>query len=330
MIFYENLDEIVFDRHNLLPEPDEFIVISGYVGPNPVEKLESIPLKSKVIYGMYGTEGIKKKLHETLLVLQKKIENIDILYSKIPVHSKCYIWRKDKKIIHALIGSANFSISGLRTPFKEVLAETTNDTFKPLNEYLNRVIENSIACDKHVEKNYNILYSKDKKENSIYEEVGNVVEITLLDPRTGEVPNSSGLNWGQSETSHVTPNDAYIPVRADYIRKYPDLFPPKQQYPSQKVGGRANRHNDEIEIIWDDGVTMRGLLEGNLPIDGKKYPKQISTSPKKSQLGEYIRKRIGVKLGERVTVNDLLKYGRTDIKITLQGEGIYYFDFSKK
>lgn len=83
-----------------------------------------------------------------------------------------------------------------------------------------------------------------------------------------------------------------------------------------------------------DGTKMTGLLEGSVvkKEDGKTvlYPKQISSSPQKSILGEYIRKRLGVEKEEPITMKDLDKYGRTSIDVSLLGEGIYYFDFSNK
>jgi hypothetical protein len=81
-------------------------------------------------------------------------------------------------------------------------------------------------------------------------------------------------------------------------------------------------------MIWDDGTTMEGLLEGSYPIGGVMYPKQISSSPEKGTMGEYIRKRIGVNSGVKVMKKDLESYGRCDISISLQSEGVYFFDFS--
>lgn len=79
---------------------------------------------------------------------------------------------------------------------------------------------------------------------------------------------------------------------------------------------------------------MTGLLEGSVPknINGKRelYPKQVSTTPRKSELGKYLRKRIGISEGQAITMSDLEKYGRNTIDVSLQGEGIYYFDFSVK
>lgn len=79
---------------------------------------------------------------------------------------------------------------------------------------------------------------------------------------------------------------------------------------------------------------MTGLLEGTVEKkeDGKTvlYPKQISSTPQKRILGEYIRKRLGVEKDAPITMKDLDEYGRTSIDVSLLGEGIYYFDFSIK
>ena len=37
---------------------------------------------------------------------------------------------------------------------------------------------------------------------------------------------------------------------------------------------------------------------------------------------------MGIAEGKPITYADLQKYGRTSIDVSLQGEGIYYFDFS--
>lgn len=316
MLYTEDLEELIFHRHEI-HESDELIVLSGYLGPSPVARLEQLPFNSTVIYGMYGSEGIKPTLHHSLLKIQNSIDNLDVFYSQLPVHSKCYAWRRRGEIIHALVGSANFSTNGLSTPFREVLAETTYDTFRPLNAYIQHVLNNSISC---------LEIGKERM-------VENVVNLefcsmTLLG-RDGEVQNAAGLNWGQNPNNHTTPNDAYIPIRAEHIRAYQHLFPPKQLNPQHVDGrGRLQRHNDAIEIIWDDGLTMEGLFEGSQPVEGVIYPKQISSFPIKAQLGEYIRSRIGVPLGQPVRRHHLERYGRTDITVSLLAEGVYKFDFS--
>lgn len=316
MLYTKNLEELIFHRHEM-HNTDELIVLSGYLGPKPVARLEELPFNSRVIYGMYGSEGIKPSLHNSLTNIQNDVDNLNIFYSNLPVHSKCYVWRKNGEIIHALLGSANFSINGLTTPFREVLAETTFDTFEPLNDYIQHVLNNSISCleigtERIVEPSKGI----------------DCCNVTLLG-KDGEVQNAAGLNWGQNPKNHTTPNDAYIAIRTSHIRDFPKLFPPKQINPMDIDGrGRVHRYNDSIEIIWDDGITMEGLLEGSQPVDGITYPKQISSFPVKAELGEYIRQRIGVPSGQPVRKHHLESYGRLDIEISILGDGVYKFDFS--
>jgi hypothetical protein len=323
MLYNSNLEEIIFNRHEHI-RSDELIIVSGYVGPNQIVRLEGLPFHSTVIYGMHGSKSISPRLHNSLVNLQGTIQNVNIYYSKLPVHSKCYVWKNQNEIIHALIGSANFTTSGLTTPYREILAETTTDTFDPLNEYITRIRNNSILCTeatvraeapKPVEGQVKTSYCR----------------MTLLDPRTEEVPEFSGLNWGQGAVRghHTNPDDAYIPIRAMHIRDYPELFPAKQLFPiSFEGGGRRQRHNDKIEMIWDDGIAMDGLLEGTFTIDEVIFPKQIASFPEKRTLGLYFRRRLGVPNGARVTRQHLDRYGRTDVCVSLLNEGVYYFDFS--
>jgi len=60
--------------------------------------------------------------------------------------------------------------------------------------------------------------------------------MSLLD-RYGDVPSASGLNWGHGR-GHVTPNDSYIAIRKEHLRRCPSLFPPKQEFPNIRQNGR--------------------------------------------------------------------------------------------
>lgn len=318
MLYKENLEGLIFHRHAHL-EADELVIVSGYVGPSVVRRLKGLPIESTVVYGMYGSDGIKAQLHDSLVSLQKSANNLRIFYSNLPVHSKCYVWRRKGKVVYALLGSANFSRNGLCTPFREVLAETTSDTFQPLNEYVTAILNQSSSCLEVAPDVRTVSsYSTDRTAACV---------LTLLDPRKNEVPLVSGLNWGQNPKNHTRPNDAYFAIRVSHILKHPDLFRPKEMF-STDSRGRANRHNDAVELIWDDGVSMEALFEGSQPVNGAIYPKQLSSFPGKSQLGEYVRNRIGVALGMPVRKFHLDKYGRTNVEINLLGEGVYGVDFS--
>ncbi|MDR0613616.1 MAG: NgoFVII family restriction endonuclease [Dysgonamonadaceae bacterium] len=317
MLYTENLEEIIFHRHEMF-ESDEFIVLSGYVGPKPIERLQYLPFHSKIIYGMYGEEGIKRPLHNSLIDIQNAIDSVNIFYSNLPVHSKCYVWRSKGQIVHALIGSANFSKSGLTTPYREILAETTHDTFEPLNKYIQKVLNNSVSC-------------LELDSTQTIEQITTVESeclLSLLGPN-GEVQNAAGLNWGQNPANHTNANDSYIKIRTQDIKNYPKLFLPKQVNPTKLDGrGRMRRHNDSIEIIWDDGVCMDGLFFGNQTIDNVIYPKQVGSFAHYAEMGKYLRQRLNVPDGQPVQRLHLDAYGRNTIGVSLLSEGVYKFDFS--
>jgi hypothetical protein len=321
MLFNTNLEELIFNnsRNN---SSNHLTILSGYLGPNPVARLANLPLNSTVIYGMYGDRGIQQRLHNALINIQMNVPNVNIHYSTVPIHSKCYIWGNQQGINYALIGSANFSNNGLTTPYREILTETPYDTFQPLSEYIDIVMRNSVLCTnvQNVRDGTNTIQTPSIQISTQF------CKMTLLG-RGGKVEERSGLNWMFSN-ANVSFNDAYIPIRKEHIRSYPFLFPPKQQFPNINQGGRLQRHNDVIEIIWDDGMTMDGLLEGSQEEKGLTYPKQVSSASKKSLMGEYIRYRLGIPLGTFVTRDHLDRYGRTDIDVSLLDDGIYYFDFS--
>jgi len=324
MLYEQNLEELIFNRHEMI-ESDELIVLSGYLGPRPVGRLQELPFNSTVIYGMYGDKGIQSRLHNSLLQHQHDIENINIFYSNIPIHSKCYIWKYKNEVKHALIGSANFSINGLTTPYREVLAETTRDTFKPLNDYINRIMEHSTLCTDIILPSNKIILNTTSFSPQI-------CKVSLLDNK-GNIQNASGLNWGYEKNGQKSKkrkaDDACLVIRQEHLENYPNLFPPIQDYsPIIIKGARSQRKNDKVEIIWDDKTIMDGLLEGSQKRNTIKYPKNFSSSPQKDIIGKYIKKRLGVAFGEKVKKEDLEKYGRTDIDISLLDEGIYYFDFS--
>lgn len=337
MLYYKDLYKIVYGMHEQLVGIKEMVIISGYVGYQTIKQLENLPsdIHSSIVYGMYGSEQISMPLHTALLEIQNTSPNIDIFYSTIPVHSKIYLWQSKKSLKRALVGSANFSVSGLKNNYKEVLTDVDKKSFSDLVNYCNRILDNSILCDdrgvqvKPVKKSYKI--SEKNKDAQPYLNEG-ICRVSLLDANN-EVPAKSGLNWGCSD-AHVKLGDAYIRITMDYIRDFPNLFPAKKYVGIENVesSGRKSRENDEVELIWDDGVRMIGLLEGQQSsrIDGLVYPKQLSSSPSKSIMGIYLRNRLGVPLNHVITTRDLLKYGRTYIDISLIGEGLYYLDFSTK
>lgn len=345
MLYNVGLEEVIFSKHELIAEePDEIIIISGYLGPSPIERLIELPMKATVIGGMYSN-GIDSRLFNSLKKAMNKNPRLNIYYSNHEIHSKIYIWKKDGRILNALIGSANFSSKGLRTDYRESLADATRDTFKPLEEYYDFILKNSSINPKISDQQEVIDFSNLKLRDVSNFEKKYSYEIPLYSERKNikYVPAASGLNWGRARLNgaHVAEGDAYIRLPKDVIKENRDLIKPiDEEY--RTPDGKRKRNSDPIELIWDDGTVMQASLEGVQEYEGLKYPKQLasysSKQPyengkrisKKSILGRYLRRRMGVDIDEEITMDTLEEYGRNTITLSLIEEGVYYADFSIK
>lgn len=339
--------------HNLVLDPKidatQLNIITGYVGPSLVDKLQNLPYESNLYIGMYGTH-IDPILHKQLQKFNIN-DRVNIFYTNEPIHSKCYIWSLDDEIVKGLVGSANFSTNGLYTDNKEVLNDIASCDFSDAKKYLEMVAINS--------RNISTIGIEDLdtndftvSEDTIVYNSGKTTSLSFLSTKNGSNPNiigivssvgevhpSAGLNWGFSNAL-PKPNDAYIPILKNTILSFPDLFPPK------------GSQNMPIDVVWDDGVHMQMLLEGSQYIGKLVYPKQISSFDNNSILGTYLRERIGRKLGINLILPDISKrefineamnhidkfitiemlnlYGRTSISIKKIQDSTYFLDFSVK
>lgn len=335
MLHYKGLSQLVYGMHVQKSSTNKIVIISGYVGYQTIQKLSELPnnIDIVVIYGMYGSERISEPLHKALLSVHEAHNNISIRYATIPVHSKIYVWRNDSRINQVLVGSANFSVSGLMNDYKEVLSDIEdNPDYENLSSYIDTVLRHSIPCTDPDIKTGQILHAprNSKKKQPL---LASGICRAYLTNKFGLVSKKSGLNWGHS-AGHVAVGDAYIAISMEYIHLFPHLFPAKKYVDIDNPAseGKPNRENDTIELIWDDGERMLALLEGQQKdkVTDLVYPKQLSSSEHKSVLGKYIRKRLGVEIDHVITKADLKRYGRDNIDISLIGDGVYYMDFSVK
>ena len=335
MLFYKDLDKIVLNQHKKTPS-DELIVLSDSVGIEPLRWLEELPIQSTVILYCKDTldTRVPEMLHNAYLAEQEKFKNVRLMYSDVPVASQHYIWRDHGNITYALAGSANFTLKGMTSPIKETLAELTSDAFPVLSEHLKLVMGNGMSCTEGKAKKFSFystnIVSRDDN-NILYAEDFCKTPVCEVKEQHLYMSDDSGLNMGLASSSKTNghKDDACIPIRLENILRYPNLFPAKIMYPESFAGDVSKNlsHDDNIEIIWDDGTYMTAVLEGT---QSGVFPKQIVSSPDKSLLGKYLRNRLGVPSGVAISMIDLLKYGRTNIDIWLLAEGIYFFDFSQK
>jgi hypothetical protein len=311
MLHYKNLNKLFFE--SVPKQATDFIALSGFLGPDPIQKLEELPFKSTIIYGLQK-ENQKFLLHQQLLSLHN--ENRKIYYPDIACHSKCYLWLNGNIPIKGLIGSANFSSNGLYNDYRETLLEVDENQLYVMKGYIEIILNSAREC------NTVVVEETEEVELAYNREI---CEMILYDPSTGQTHNGHGLNWGFAN-ANVRRNDACIPIRMEHIRKYPKLFPPLQPDPESRKGTLK----EVVEYVWDDGVVMQGRLEGSQPLPNSdlKFPKQLASFPHKDEFGIYIRERLDIPLGQRILREDLVRYGRDTISFSLIEEGIYYLDFS--
>lgn len=129
------------------------------------------------------------------------------------------------------------------------------------------------------------------------------VRILLTTQSRGveQVPHRSGLNWGQREGRNL--DQAYLPVRASDQRS--GFFP--------EIG-------EEFLVECDDGVVLR-------LVRAQQNGKALQTPENNSILGEYFRRRLGVRSGDPISLRHLHEYGRTTVDIFKTADGRYFLDF---
>lgn len=304
---------------------NELYIVSGYASAamafHLFEVLDSPdnPLKVELLIGMAGHEGMSISDHKGFLELSEKYgDRFKCLYftGNKPVHAKMYSWHCDGMPLTGFVGSANFTQRGFSISQKEAM-ESSNA--KDILEQYNILAEDSIECKNPDAENIIDLYVRVRpikevsqafktKDENIFGYVDDIkdlkhVQVSFLSHEDDkEIPQRSGLNWGQRLGRE--PNQAYIPLPSSVYNS--DFFPPRGEH---------------FTIITDDGQSLfctRAQQNG----------KAIHTPENNSLLGIYFRKRLGVEMGSRVHLEDLKKYGRTNVdfyKIDIEN---FFMDFS--
>ena len=303
-------------------EANKLYIISGYatarMAMRHIEYAEKVIKKKfsiNLIIGMCPFDGIDKNNHRSLKDLQSDKYNVDFKCDYIinppAVHSKVYAWYKDDTPISGFVGSANYTQNAFSSSMREVLV---NESPENCLEYYENLIGETINCsDDSVPELINIFDSQLLKSKIIESTEAETaisndhtdlprVTLTLLDSRTGNTPEKSGLNWGQRKGRE--PNQAYINIPAHIGRS--GFFPERYE---------------TFTIITDDDKQI-------ICVRAQDGGKGLHSTLNNSLLGEYFRYRLGLNFGEYITIEHLLKYGRTDVDIYRIDEENYYLDFS--
>ena len=326
-MLWDNLFEIV------LLEParqsgDELYIVAGYATATMVSRhfreLKDLnkEVKIELIVGMAAQDGIPQKDHigfNNLVESQAGLFTCRYLAYSPPVHSKAYSWYSNGRPKVAYVGSANYTQQAFRVARREVMTE---DDPQSVKTYFDLILQDTINCtDPQIDTRITIIreprrligLGTNNGDMSDEEEPGSPHEdplaelqhtnVNLLDNR-GRLPQRSGLNWGQRPEYGREPNQAYIRLPMTVAKT--DFFPPLKEV---------------FTILTDDGKSM-------ICVRAQDGAKAIHSTQSNSILGIYLRYRLGVPEGGRITKQHLEAYGRTDLDFYKIDEETYYMDFS--
>lgn len=290
---------------------DRLLVVSGYATASMVDhhmhelKKSDASASIDLIVGMAVSQGISAAHHSQFVKLSRADEAYGCTFTcryvvrNPPVHAKVYIWLKGGDPVQAFAGSANYTLTGFGDSQTEYVSEI--DPCAGLR-FWRKVHESTAECsgaavtgriklkDQYAERAQPRLVARDLRQPTV---------LSLL-ARGGETGDRSGINWGQRPGRD--PNQAYIPVSVEHYEYFPPL-------------------RVRFAVTTDDG-------QGMIMVREQEKGKALCTPEDNAQLGRYLRQRIGVPSGERVTRSDLERYGRTDITFAKIDYETYYLDFS--
>jgi hypothetical protein len=268
----------------------------------------------RLIVGMCPIDGIERKNHNAFIDLQSKKFELDFqcryVINAPAVHSKVYAWYRNDNPIEGFVGSANYTQNAFSASMREVLTEENPE--ECLTYYKSVLGETANCANDEIPNFINVFDKKFEKresveiteaETAIFSNAIDLPKVTLsLVDRYGEVPAKSGLNWGQRPGREK--NQAYLNIPAEIGRT--DFFPERFEI---------------FTVVTDDGKQF-------ICVRAQDGGKGLHTTLNNSLIGEYFRFRLGLKNGEFVKKEHLLKYGRSDVDFYKIDDENYYLDFS--
>lgn len=281
-------------------------------------------IQIEMILGM--NYSISQKKHESLcrtlryLAYTKSMPSfkLNYVYTGKPVHSKVYIWSKDGTPTVAYCGSLNYSVNAFKnqresvsdcdavaaSAYYETLLPDTMSCFDAgIKTYLSSLKKTEEKADE--DDSFQMDYTFYDKQNPV-----GTIEISLLQSN-GQVGYGSGVNWGIRPNGTKRNRDqAYIPYNtADRVAGFfPDrIKPDDKNCPIFRV------------VTSDYGTFHMRMAQAN--------NKAIHVAESNAILGEWLRKRLGIKSGEFITKDMLEKYGKTSVVFRKYEDGTYLLDF---
>jgi hypothetical protein len=318
MILHNMYNEVLIEPVRLY-KANKLYIVSGYASAtfanqhlkaiNEIIK-ENNDFQLNLIIGM----AVKRTDHPGFLRLKRMYANNFNCYyiENSPfVHCKLYSWFKNGNPILGFAGSANYSQPGFFGI--DQINQLSNENPKEIRNFYEKLVTRSVEITEYTRFNIEEIREKiisvpekDVEPGNIRWDIeGKRVTISFLD-RNGKLPERSGLNWGQRPEEGREPNQAYLSIKKD---ARDEGFLPPIAY--------------TFTLITDDNQSFDCVVAQG----GRKA---IHSTNDNSEIGRYIRNRLGVPLGEKVKREDLERYGRTDFTLEKINDETFLFDFSIK
>lgn len=307
---------------------DKLYIVSGYATAamtfhhfEAIKKTLGKQIQINLIVGMCSYDGLSLSNHKAFQQLASvdfpNLFECSYIVNAPQVHSKAYAWFQGRKPISGFVGSANYTQNAFSKAQRELLVSC--DPKQGL-DYYQSLISDSIYCthneiENHIEIYRDTYYGRKKKEQlekqglqlitSAKPDLQDLpaIRISFLS-RTDELPQRSGLNWGQRPEERREPNQAYIKLPSSVYNT--DFFP---------------QIAVDFTVLTDDNKVL-------ICTRAQQNGKAIHTPHNNSLIGEYFRNRLGIPSGHPVAKEDLLRYGRTDIDFYKIDDETYFMDFS--
>ena len=299
----------------------ELNAISGYASPAFIDFLlkRHPDIKINLIVGMVSKDGILESFHERMKILANSGHfNCYYYNGKSACHAKNFAWFNNEKSGPTFVGSANLSNQGFLRDWEADgvkqdghIESISEGKFEDVLDLYQELFKESVNClDASVPAEFKLYKTevsgdkKSRKTGGVVAKGLDSVMLPLFSLRTKDIHKKAGLNWGQRPGRE--PNQAYIPIPREVHDKNPGFFP-------------SRKHHFIIDT--DDGKQFTGVV-------AQENSKALESTENNSLFGKYFRDRLGMSHGDFVTMDHLLKYGRTDVTIYKIDDDHFYLNFS--
>lgn len=330
----------------------ELIIASGYFGVSSITEHQSdiVNLSKfgicKILVGMVFHGGLTKKQKEVLIKLDDRLRKINssngVYISIKPYHGKIYFFRSKTDDTESLyLGSSNFSEEGFASRHECTALIQHEQTKDDVTNYLAHLFNTKIAKPLgQVELRVKTTTAtapaskllEDYKISAIeYPDAAKSLGVCYITLRVDDQPNSS-LN-----------------LYFDKGRKNPKtgLYAPRPWYEIEITSSKTDRESPfypKSRLIKQDSKARKGTFTAYAKDDENFYKftmgvysdngKAISTldeSGGRTTLGMFIKgklERCGLlSIGERITSDTLLEYGKNTIDFIKISDDVYILDF---